>query len=121
MATRNDISVFPGNDPALTFTCQTTTAGVSTPVNLTGTTVKCYLKVDALTSDTDASTVVYSSAGASPAITIPTPTNGQAIVQFSHVALEAIGVGRAWYRLDVVDASGNTLTYSFGSMEILAG
>lgn len=82
-------------------------------VNLTGKTLKAYLKTAAGVSDSDPSTIVLASGGA---INWVSQSGGTAQVTIAHADISDLSVG--FWRVDVVDGSGNQNTAIQGTVTI---
>lgn len=82
-------------------------------VNLTGKTLKAYLKTAAGVSDSDPSTIVLASGGA---INWVSQSGGTAQVAIAHADISDLSVG--FWRVDVVDGSGNQNTAIQGTVTI---
>lgn len=84
------------------------------PLNLTGYTVQMLLKPVRGEADNGSGVITLSSAGGSPAITITNASGGLATVNIPHSDLQ--GTAFTFYRVDVVDVSGNITTVVFGTV-----
>lgn len=86
--------------------------------NLTGYTLKVYLKTASGIDDADPSTVVLSSTGGSPAITVVSAPAGTIQIRIAHADLtDATNIG--FWRLDVIDGSGNQNTAVYGTVTVI--
>lgn len=97
-----------GNDPLVTFTLY---SAPGTVANLTGATLDLYLKSGPNVSDTDPTTLTYTSTQLNSPLVITNATGGVVTMQFHASDL----VGHEWYHLDVV-TNGLRLTYAYGSL-----
>jgi hypothetical protein len=107
MGVQSDLTAITGNDEyyylALTYN--------GAALNLTGYTVKAYLKATRLTPDADA--VVYLSGSG---LTITSVANGLVTWVIPHVNLP--NPSTLWYRVDVVDASNEVFTVLYGNLQV---
>ena len=111
-ATNQDVAMFSGDTRVLAFTI--TQAGGSTPVDLTGATIKwrCARKL----SGGFSSTVTLSkSLGAG--ITVTNADAGQLQVLLSPADTAALS-GRFYHELEITDVAGNVSTVAIGTLTI---
>jgi hypothetical protein len=108
MGVQLDQAAIVGNDTV--YQMQILYNGV--PLNLAGYTLKAYLKATRLTPDADA--VVYQSGSG---ITITSAALGQFTLTVPHANLP--NPSTLWYRVDVIDGSGNITTAIYGNFGVL--
>ena len=82
------------------------------PLNLTGYTLKAYLKASRLTPDSEA--VLFQSGSG---ITITSAALGELNLDIPHADLPSPTF--QWYRIDVIDSSGNITTAIYGNLSVL--
>lgn len=99
------------NDELLNITVQQS----GSAFNLTGFTLKAYLKTAAGVSDTDPSTITLSSTGGSPAITVISAPAGTIQIRIARADITPT-VG--FWRLDVIDGSSNQNTVVQGTVTV---
>ena len=103
------ITVFQGNDPALTFTLRY--AGTTDPYVLTGSVISMYLKASPATADP---TAQYTTTGGD--ITIDDGPGGVFSVQMDGADLSV--AGQLFYHIDV-EKSGKTETVAYGYVKVV--
>lgn len=114
--TETPLDLIEGNDPDVVFTCKTrdnSTPPVETVVNLNLATVELYIKTNAGVSDTDPTTIKYSTATTPTKIAITDAANGKVTVYFTSADIG--GAGTKYYHLDVIKNSRRQ-TYAFGPL-----
>jgi hypothetical protein len=111
MSLRYDLDGVAGND--LEFEFALTYNGI--PLNLTGYTLKVYLKASATTPDALAS--VFQS-GTGLTITDATVAEFTWAIPRADVAIPAPGA--LWYRVDVIDSSSDVATAMYGALNLAA-
>ena len=89
--------------------------GTQTPFNLTGYTPKLYVK--ATSSTPDGSATLYQ---VGSGLTVTSTPLGQITWVLPHTATQVQTPGTYWWRLDLVDGSGNIGTALYGNLYILA-
>jgi hypothetical protein len=111
MSLRSDLSAIAGND--LLFQFALTYNGI--PLNLTGYTLKAYLKASATTPD--ALAMVF---GSGTGLTITDAATAQFTWTIPHADAAIAAPGALWYRVDVIDASSDAATAMYGALNLTA-
>ena len=109
MSTNQALTALRGNDT--TWQLQAFLNGM--PLNLSGYTLKCYVK--ASSTATDASGTTYT---AGSGITVV--NSGQGIINFTVPATALTTPGTQWWHWDITDGSNNNSTVMYGPLTILA-
>jgi len=118
---RLDLEVIENNDPTVELVCHqyNPLTQTSTPVNLSGLTVECYVKPSKDADDEDA--VLYSSDDPSQLIVVNATLQEHGEVATGAVAKVFLNdmtlTGTLWYHLDVID-SNRRLTYAYGRLKV---
>ena len=111
MSLRFDLAGIVNND--LEFEFALTYSGI--PLNLTGYTLKAYLKASATTPDALAS-VFQSGTG----LTITNAPDGEFTWAIPHADAALAAPGALWYRVDVIDSSSDVATAMYGALNLAA-
>ena len=111
MSLRADLSAVAGNDLLFEFALTYN----SIPLNLSGYTLKAYLKALATTPDALAS-VFTSSAG----LTITNASSGEFTWAIPHADVALAAPGALWYRVDVIDSGSDVATAMYGALNLTA-
>ena len=113
MSTWINLEAPQGNDT--TWNLQVLNNGV--PMNLTGCTLKLYVKMSNVTADGDSSTVTYT---VGSGLTVVNAIAGKLTFTQPHTANQAKAPGTYWWRLDITDSFGNVGTALDGNLYTLA-
>jgi len=111
MSLRSDLSGIAAND--LLFAFALTYAGV--PLNITGYTLKAYLKASATTPDALAS-VFLSGTG----LTVTSASTGEFTWAIPAADVSIAAPGALWYRVDVIDTASHVATAMLGALTLAA-
>lgn len=114
IATNVGVTLFENNDEEVNLFVTTNVPMVNTPLDLTGMSIEVYLKTSNIMTDTDPST--WKGATGTGEVVTTNASQGAASV---FIPASVVTTGKAWWRVDVLNAALKRKTAIYGMVTVV--